>query len=87
MSKRDEILDHYTDLNLMFLDPPELDVAIIGIGSRCGMEPVVVYDRAALIDTFMNLNDWDYEEADEWVCVNVEGAYVGEYTPIIMGHV
>ena len=32
----------------------------------------------------MRDNDWDYEDAMDWMQFNVIGAYMGEGTPIFM---
>ena len=32
----------------------------------------------------MNMNDWTYEEAVEWMDFNVVGAYVGKTTPMFV---
>lgn len=44
----------------------------------------IVYDRNKLVEWFMRTEDWDWETADEWVSFNVEGAYVGPGTPLIV---
>jgi hypothetical protein len=80
---RARLVAAFGDDELLFLDPPSLDTAIVGVAERIGMTPVVVYDRAKLVQAFeaMGMNE---EEADEWVSFNVEGAYVGERTPLIL---
>ena len=61
----------------------ECDSAIVGIVSRCGMGPLVLYDRDKLIEVFMG-KGMTHSEAEEWVSYNIEGAYVGDETPMIM---
>ena len=61
-----------------------LDDAIIGIGHQSRSAPVVIYDYDKCIDIFMKNNDWDYEEAMEWMEFNVVGTYIGEGMPIFM---
>jgi len=58
--------------------------AIVGVASRCAMEPVIVYDRAKCIEILMQRDGMDYEEAVEYFDFNVAGAYVGERTPIYL---
>lgn len=70
--------------DMLIYDPPELDVAIIGIGRRCSCDDVLIYDREKLVQAFMDVNGWDHEGADEWVEFNVEGGWIGDTTPIIM---
>jgi len=60
------------------------DAAIIGVASRCGMQPVVVYDRAKCLEILMANDDMDYETAEEFFEFNVAGAYVGERTPMYL---
>lgn len=43
----------------------------------------VVYDRVKLVSVFVG-QGMSEEEADEWVSFNVEGAYMGPGTPIIV---
>lgn len=80
---RDRLVEAYEDDEMLFLDPPSLDVAIIGIAERINFGPVVVYDRVKLVQAFM-AEGMDEEDAEEWVSFNVEGAYVGDRTPIIL---
>ena len=61
-----------------------LDEAIIGIGHRAGSLPVAVYDYDKCVEVFMKLNDWDFEDAIEWMEYNVVNAWHGEGTPIFM---
>ena len=58
------------------------DDALVGIGSRCGMAPVAIYDRAKCIEVLMR-QYLSREDAEEYFCYNVEGCYAGELTPII----
>lgn len=60
------------------------DAAIIGVGERCGMEPVVVYDHIKLVECLRALHQWDEDTAAEWIDYNILGAYVGEDTPIVV---
>lgn len=59
------------------------DDAIVGIGQRLGSQPVVIYDEELLIKVFVD-NGMTYQEAQEWVDVNIINSYVGEQTPIVM---
>ena len=56
--------------------------ALVGIGGRCGLGPVAIYDRVKCIEILMS-QGLRWEDAEEYFCFNVEGAYVGEQTPII----
>jgi hypothetical protein len=85
MTTRHEIAEMYGE-ELLFIDPEKFDKCIIGVASRCGMQSSVVYDRDELIKAYMD-EGMSVEEACEWIAFNVEGAYVGETTPLIMDRV
>mgnify|MGYP000703772015 CR=1 FL=1 len=59
-----------------------LDEAVVGIGGRVNLGPVAIYDREKCIKILAG-QEMSWEEAEEYFSFNVEGAYVGEYTPII----
>ena len=82
MMGRDEIAERNPDA--IVLEPETFDVAILGLGVRCGMEPVVVYSVPKLLQVMMVDNSWDFAEACEWFEFNVLGAYMGEHTPIYL---
>ena len=56
--------------------------AIIGIAKD---NSHVVYSRPLLITCFMEANDWQYYEAEEWIDFNVEPAlpYYGDKAPAL----
>ena len=58
--------------------------AIIGIAHRCGQIPLLVYSREKLEQHFVE-QGMTFEEASEWISFNIEGAWLGEGTPIILG--
>lgn len=41
-----------------------------------------VYDAEAMLDTLMIRDDMSREEAEEYFWYNIDGAYVGDMTPI-----
>lgn len=60
-----------------------LDDALIGLVTRCGMsDPVAVYERNALVRVLSR--DMNFDDAVEWIDVNINGQYVGESTPFIL---
>lgn len=59
-----------------------LDDALIGIGQQFNRY-LAVYDYDKIIETLM-ASDMDPEEADDFFWFNIQGAYVGENTPIIL---
>ena len=78
------IKEDIADINPDALLADGLDEAIIGVGNQFTNTPVVVYDYDKCIEIFMRDNDWDYEDAMDWMQFNVIGAYMGEGTPIFM---
>ena len=61
-----------------------LDRALIGIYRARWIEnnmPVAVYSTCRIIEELVK-QGMDEEEAVEWFDFNIEGAYIGEYTPI-----
>ena len=47
-------------------------------------QQLVVYDRDKLVKNFMKKDGMTFEEAEEWVSYNIESAYIGETTPLIL---
>lgn len=58
------------------------DDAILGIGHRCGQPALVVYDVATVITILMERDGMSYEDAIEHFNFNIEGAWIGEKTPV-----
>ena len=61
-----------------------LDEAIIGIGSRCGQEDLIIYDIDKVIWILMQRDGMTDEEAVEFFEFNIQGSWQGEETPIWM---
>lgn len=59
-----------------------LDEALIGIGSRCGQPDIAAYDVDKVIRILMDRDGMDRDDAVEFFSFNIEGAWVGEQTPI-----
>ena len=78
---RDEIYEANPDAIL--LEPPEMDVAILGVVEQCGKEPVALYSYDRLVKYFVD-GGMDQEDAEEWVSVNILGAYMGPGTPMYL---
>jgi len=64
-----------------FLLADGFDDAFVGIGRQFG-RPIAVYNRSKCIDILTE--NMSYEEAEEYFQFNVEGAWVGEHTPIFL---
>lgn len=60
------------------------DDCIVGVGYRCGSEPVVAYDMDMIISKMMDRDGMSYEDAVEFFEFNQLGAYVGKQTPIFL---
>lgn len=81
MIEREDLKILIQDEGLVTWD--DCDEAIVGIVSRCGMGTLVLYDRDKLVEVFIG-KGMTHSEAEEWVSFNIEGAYVGDETPMIM---
>jgi hypothetical protein len=63
------------------------DKAIIGTASvwkQHGKVETLIYSAEAILEVLMKRDKMTAEEALEFLSFNIEGAYVGEKTPIIM---
>ena len=60
------------------------DDAILGLGSRCGEDDVVVYSAHKCIDILIDRDSMEPDEAAEFFEFNVLGSYVGTETPIFV---
>ena len=58
--------------------------ALIGYGSRRGMSDLAIYSVEKIIDILICKYDMETEDALEWFNYNIEGAYMGENTPIFV---
>ena len=60
------------------------DDAILGVGSRCGMDDVLVYSKKKMAYILRDRDNMDVEEAIEYLDFNVLGAHIGKRTPIVV---
>ena len=60
------------------------DDCIIGVGTRCGMTDVFIYDKHKMITKLVRRDDMTYDEALEFIDFNIAGAFIGEDTPILV---
>ena len=56
--------------------------ALIGFGWRLNT-PIAIYDRAKVMAELVD-DGLSEEDADEYISFNIEGAYVGEGTPLLV---
>jgi hypothetical protein len=73
---RKDIIDSFEEEELLFVDG--FDAAIIGIDT---VSFRVVYNKEIMIEVLI-AEGMSYEDALEHFSYNIEGAYVGEKTPI-----
>ncbi len=65
----------------------EHDDAIIGpamVWRENGQHEVLVYDAEKIRDKLIKRDGMTTEEAREYIEFNIEGAYVGQHTPVIV---
>ena len=63
------------------------DDAIIGpamVWRNNTMVSVLVYDAEVIRNTLVTRDGMDFEDAREYIEFNIEGAYVGEGTPVLV---
>ena len=60
------------------------DDCIIGVGTRCGMTDVFIYDKHKMITKLVRRDDMTYDEALEFIDFNIAAAFIGEDTPILV---
>jgi hypothetical protein len=64
-----------------------LDDAIIGQASVWNSNEkmeVLVYDADLMIKVFVDRDGMSEEEANEYILFNIEGAYIGKDTPVLV---
>jgi hypothetical protein len=65
----------------------DLDDSIIGQASIWNGNKrveVLVYDADKMIKVFVDRDGMSEEEANEYIVFNIEGAYIGEDTPVLV---
>ena len=77
----DELRAQLDDENPDALFADGLDSALIGIARRCGQPSLAAYSYQKAVRHFMG-DDLNYEEAVEWMEINVVGAWMGPHTPV-----
>jgi hypothetical protein len=61
------------------------DAAILGVGESAGWDsPRVVYDYQKCLDVLMEQNNWEREDAIEWMDYNVINVYMGKGNPVFV---
>ena len=87
-----EKYNEYTDVFKRYLNdcneealvlPPEYSPALVGVGHQF-TKSLAVYDSAKVIKVIMERDNVTEEEAKEFFEYNIQGAYVGEHTPLFL---
>jgi hypothetical protein len=78
--KRDALIENIGEFNPEALLADGLEDALIGYSTKGH----AIYSISKIIRVFMDRDDMSREDACDFFHFNVDGAYVGEYTPIYM---
>lgn len=78
---REELVERCGDENLLFMDG--FDDCLLGLAHTFNGHPVVAYDGNRIVRSLM-AQGMTEDEAEEFYSFNIEGCYLGEYTPIII---
>lgn len=60
------------------------DSAIIGTGTRCGMETVLIYNFDKMVNILVKRDKMERMEAVEYLEFNLVGCFAGDHTPMTM---
>jgi hypothetical protein len=81
---REECLEELSgDEEVVFLEPAEFDVAIIGVAREFCRPARIAYSAPKVIAVYASSGMSD-EEALEYFDFNTAGAYMGEATPVFV---
>lgn len=83
MTKLEQIIEWYPDEE--FLSADGFENALIGVAAiKQTAQFVLVYSRMKCIEILISRDKMSKEDAEEYFDFNVEGAYMGEKTPIFV---
>ena len=82
MDKRAEINEQLAEMEETALTADGFDDAILGLVTDFNSKPRVAYSMTECINILMERDEMTYIDALEHFSYNVEGAYLGEQTPI-----
>ncbi|GCD12897.1 hypothetical protein [Clostridium tagluense] len=83
-SKDIKVREYLAEIDPALILYDGFDSAIIGVGERCGMEQVVIYDKDKMIIIMIERDGMTEEEAIEYYDFNINSAYIGKRTPIVI---
>ena len=81
---REDIDRHLKNISESALLMDGFDEACIGFSQRINEPMLAVYSYQKMVDTLIERDEMDYEEATEYIDYNCLGAWIGEQTPIIV---
>lgn len=79
-----EFLEWIRELNPDALLADGFEDAIVGVAQQFTKDPLVVYDRAKCLEILQARDGMEYDEASEFFDFNVQGAWMGESTPLFL---
>jgi len=84
MNKKElqNIVSYETDEEMLLMDG--FEDAFIGFSKRCGQPTLATYSFLKMLQVLVDRDDMSFEEAEEYIMYNCEGAWMGELTPIIL---
>lgn len=77
---RSELLESISEFNPEAKLADGFDDSILGYDTKGR----VIYSVNSILDTLVNRDGMNYDDAQEYFGFNIECAYIGEYTPIYM---
>ena len=83
MTRADLIESLNDDENLIFLEGPEFDAAIVGVIERFGQPRILCYDYTKVLKILCK-QGMSAEDAVEWYEFNIIGAWMGDETPCFL---
>lgn len=81
---REQIDRHLKNIGESALLMDGFDEACIGFSQRINEPMLAVYSYLKMVDTLIERDEMDYEEATEYIGYNCLGAWIGKQTPIIV---
>lgn len=82
MNKLEEVSGFLEDADMSAISADGFDDAILGVATDFNSESRIVYSVTGCINILMQRDGMTYVDALEHFSFNVQGAYIGEQTPI-----
>ena len=77
-NRNKELIEEIKEMNPEAMFADGFDDSILGHDTK----GIVVYSVDSILETLTERDNMSVEEAQEYFYFNIDGAYVGEYTPI-----